>query len=262
VDPSAHSYTNISPYAYVANNPLIYLDPTGAYIEPASQKEWDKQTGYVEARREKLQGKIDKLTAKAARKDWGAEKLAGKIGNLNERVASLNSTIAVFGALESSSQGYSLNKNSGEVGGASYDPKADNIVISFNSTALFVHELTHAGQFETGDVAFDGKSGNSYVQDVIDEANAYKAQFGYDPSSVATAGSFDAITPEWVQGVTTSTGDKPYAPGGSANTATSPVNINSTKADFIRAYPHISRMRDLPDDFSIKTIPNAVYKKL
>lgn len=261
VDPSAHSYPNISPYAYVANNPLIYIDPTGAYIEPASQKEWEKQTGAVMARRDQLQGKIDKLTAKAEAKGWSAEKLAGKIGNMSERVASLNSTISVFGAMEGSSQGYSLNKNSGEVGGTAYDPKTGNIVISFNSTALFVHESTHAGQFETGDIAFDSKSGNSYVQDVIDEANAYKAQFGYDPSSVATAKSFGAITPEWVQGVTTSIGDKPYAPGGSANTATSPVNINSTKADFIRAYPHIPGMRDLPDNFSIKTTPNAVYKK-
>lgn len=32
VDPKAEKYLNISPYAYVANNPLIYIDPTGETI--------------------------------------------------------------------------------------------------------------------------------------------------------------------------------------------------------------------------------------
>ena len=32
VDPHASSYPNISPYAYVANNPLIYIDPDGRDI--------------------------------------------------------------------------------------------------------------------------------------------------------------------------------------------------------------------------------------
>ena len=32
VDPHADSYTNISPYAYVANNPILYIDPDGRDI--------------------------------------------------------------------------------------------------------------------------------------------------------------------------------------------------------------------------------------
>ena len=148
VDPAADSYPSISPYAYVANNPLIYIDPTGAYIEPASQKEWDKQTGYVEARRDKLQGKIDNLTAKAAAKGWIADKLAGKIGNLNERVSGLNSTLDMFTTLENSTQGYSLSTGAGEVGGVTYDPSSGNIVIGFGSTSNFVHESQHAGHLK------------------------------------------------------------------------------------------------------------------
>ena len=58
VDPAVHTYVGISACAYVANNPLIYIDPTGAYIEPASRKEWNKQTGEVEEERDKLQGKL------------------------------------------------------------------------------------------------------------------------------------------------------------------------------------------------------------
>jgi RHS repeat-associated core domain len=37
VDPMAEKYYSISPYAYCANNPLIYVDPTGEYIESV----WD-----------------------------------------------------------------------------------------------------------------------------------------------------------------------------------------------------------------------------
>ncbi len=260
VDPLAEKYVNISPYTYVANNPLIYIDPTGAYIDAASQEEWDKQTAKVEKRRDKLQGKIDKLTAKARTKDWSADKLSKKIGNLKERVASLNATLDVFTTLEQSTQGYSLSPGTGEVGDVSYDPTSGNIVISYSSTANFVHESQHAGQFETGEMAFDGDTGNSYLQDVYDEVAAYKAQFAYDPSSVK-ASSFDAITPQWVQGIVTSTGDKLYAPGGSANTGVAPLNVNSKRADFLRAYPNNPAIQRLPKNFSVKSIPNLIYKE-
>lgn len=104
------------------------------------------------------------------------------------------------------------------------------------------------------------------MQDIGDEVAAYKAQFAYDPSSVSgltstsRANSFGAITPQWVQGVTTSTGQQPYAPGGSANTGVGPLNVNSTREDFIRAYPNNPAMRNLPQNFSIKSIPNAIYR--
>jgi RHS repeat-associated protein len=32
VDPLANKYVNISPYAYVANNPIMYIDPDGREI--------------------------------------------------------------------------------------------------------------------------------------------------------------------------------------------------------------------------------------
>ena len=119
-----------------------------------------------------LQGKIDNLTAKAAARGWSADKLAGKIGNLNERVAGLNSTLDMFTTLENSTQGYSLSTGAGEVGGVTYDPSSGNIVIGFGSTSNFVHESQHAGQFEAGQVAFDSKTGNNYLQDIGDEVAA------------------------------------------------------------------------------------------
>ncbi len=217
VDPGAYSYPNLSPYTYVANNPLIYIDPTGAYIEPGSQKEWDGQTAAVKERRDGLLTQVDNLNKLATEtKVPGLKEVLEKsIGDLNSRITSLNSTLTEMSDLEKSTQGYSLNKRAGEVGKTTYNATTGFIVMTFNNTANFVHELTHAGQFETGDLAFDIATGGSVVSDVGDERNAYKAQFAYDPpsvsadlTSISSATSFEMITAEWVQGIKTVAGDK------------------------------------------------------
>ena len=268
IDPAVAAYTSTSPYAYVNNNPIIYIDPTGAYIEKGSQDEWKKQKGYVEKERNRLQSKADGLSAKAEKKGWSQEKLDKKMGNLTERVSSLNSSLRTMGTLESSSQGYSLSQTAlGENGGVSLNTETGVIDIKFGGTANFVHETTHAGQFENGDLAFSS-SGMSIGQDVDDEIAAYKAQFAYDPSSVSAlkstsiANSFSSITPKWVQGNQEQpSGNRPYAPGGTSNTGMSPVNINSGRADLIRAYPlAFGQLVGLPLNFTLKSDP-SIYKK-
>lgn len=268
VDPLAEKYYDISPYTYVANNPIVFVDLDGRQIEPGSQAEWDKQKNAVIAQRDKLQSKIDGLNTKATEKGWSALKLARKIGNMQERVNSLNGTIGNLGALEASDQVYALKSGAGEEGGTTYDPSTGNIVFSYDGTANFVHETTHGGQFESGDIAFDTKTGMPYGGDVFDEVSAYKAQFGYSPSSVSrltsssTAKSFGGITTSWVQGITKSDGSKIYAPGGSANTGISPVNMSTNRDGLIKAYPHQkSVLSTAPASFTLKDIPTIYYKK-
>ena len=268
VDPAADRYPNISPYTYCANNPMIYIDPTGMYIEKGSQKEWKRRKSDVTSQRDYLQKQVDKLTAKAEAKGWSAEKLANKIGDKTERIASLNTSLGTMGTLESSSQGYGLSHTAeGENGGVTLNTKTNIIDIKFGSgnTANFVHEMTHAGQFEAGDMAFDSKTGMTLAQDVYDEVAAYKSQYAYAPSSVSglpstsVVNSFSSITPTWVQGLA---GGTLYAPGGTANTGTVPLNINSTRADFINAYPNNPAMKALPANFVLKTsYPNIYHKK-
>jgi RHS repeat-associated protein len=262
VDPMAEKYTNVSPYTYCADNPISFIDPNGKEIDPASQKEWEKQKGYVTSERDRLQNKSNNLFTKAQKKGWSSEKLAKKVGNLNERVSSLNASIDNFSVLEKSSQMYSLNPGASEIGGTSYNTETGSIDLSYGSTANFVHETTHAGQFESGDLAFTSSTGLGIV-DLSDEVSAYKAQFAYSPSSFSglnsssTANSFSTITSSWVQGITTSKGAKPYSGHGLLS-----ININSSKSDLMNAYPKKAlQLIGLPNNFILRNDPSIIYKK-
>ncbi|MFA6878805.1 MAG: RHS repeat-associated core domain-containing protein, partial [Bacteroidales bacterium] len=275
-DPMSEKYFFQSPYVYVRNSPIVYVDPTGMYIEESSQQEWERRKGDVTSRKDYLQNRINKLTAKAKVKGWSAEKLANKIGDKSERISSLNNSLDVMESLENSSQGYSLSHaGAGENGGVSLNTVTNIIDISFGkeNTGNFVHEMTHAGQFETGDIAFDSKTGNTLAQDIYDEISAYKAQFAYDPSSVSdlsstsVANSFGTINASWVQGLVGGNiyvpiGSPNFIPGVSTNTGAGPLNINSTKTDFINAYPNYPSFNTLPVNYVLKnSYPNIYYKK-
>ena len=268
MDPLAEKYYSISPYAYCAGNPIRYTDPTGKIVEEDNLEEWGRLKQRIEKRRDRIQGQINRFNAKAKSSGWSSEKLAARIGNKAERLASLNSSIETMETLEGSTQVYSLSHTANsENGSVTLNPISKVIVIRFGSTANFVHEMTHAGQFESGDIAFLN-TGESILQDLYDETSAYKAQFGYSPSSVSgltsitAANTFDAITPSWVQGLIDATGRQPYAEGSSANTGLIPVSINSSRNTLIQAYPwNAATFNELPASFNLRALQNIYYKK-
>ena len=228
-DPLAEKYYQISPYAYCGNNPINFIDPNGMEIDSLSQKQWNKEKSRITSRLDKLENK-------------------NKNGRNDERIASLKNTIDVMGTAEESTQLYSLSKVVyGKDGGLTLNPESKAIIISYNGTANFVHEIKHVEQFESkwGHIAFNSETGEVYAQDIYDEVQAYRAQYAYDPSSVtgltstSTISSMQQILPAWVQGIKKPDGSLPYALGGYANTGLTPVYLNSTKADLIRAYPHM-----------------------
>ncbi|MNX72044.1 hypothetical protein D3C86_1033810 [compost metagenome] len=269
IDPLADRYLSISPFAYVANNPIMYIDPDGRKINPANQKEWDKQKTNIENRRGDLVNNINSLTQKGQKEGWSQKKLERKIGDMNDRVKSLDNTLATMKVLEdpNNSQQYSLHTiKSIDVGGIKYDNKTGDIVFSYGSTAQFIHEgVVHAGQFESGDLGFSKLSGMPVAQDLEDEVAAYKAQYAYDPTSTGRM-DFTTINSQWVQTIKDASGTYLYD-----NHGILPVNVNSTFQHLMNAYPNqtnfINQINSLsPADraielnYKVKDDPDVLFK--
>ena len=61
--------------------------------------------------------------------------------------------------------------------------------------------------------------------------------------------------------ITTKASGMPYAEG-AANTGLIPVNINSTRAALIQAYPwKAAGFRQLPENYNLRTLQGVYYKR-
>ena len=236
-------------------------------IAEGSQQAWDERKREVRQRKSEHEQVIQALTQMGI--DLEID-LSDAIGLAQGVVDELQSSLDDMSQIENSTQLYKLDGSmNSEVVALSYDASDQSIIIPNASASNFVHEMTHAAQFEDQRLAF-AENGASLLQDVYDELDAYRSQFAFDPISVHKLQSSSGIaivrmqdlSVSWLRGLTASNGDQPYSVNGqgSANTGGVPININSTKAELMRAYPNVN-LSNMPDDFSLIDIPGIIYKR-
>ena len=255
VDPMAEKYLDMSSYVYCANNPLRFYDADGMKIDSTNQAEFDRMQAQVQKTHDKQDAKLQKLKSKGVS--------ANRINRVSDRVNQLSQNLTNLNNLESSTQLYQLNAldpATNSTGYLTYNTTDKAVVINYigGSTSNFVHESTHAGQFESHDIAFPSTGGDPIAIDLFDEVAAYKAQYAYDPSSVATVSNMSGITPSWVQNVQDASGayiyQKPYI-------GILPVNTSTPVSTLIKAYPSLSVFGGYkPTQTLRQIIPNIIVK--
>jgi hypothetical protein len=251
------------------NLQVACIDRSGLIIDSLGLDRWNREKQNIINEKTALMNQIAAITNKASLNGWNNKKLAAELGDLHDRITSLNGTLDNLSRLETSSQVYALGTDTQGEGGMIYDSGSRKVIFNVGSTANFVHETTHGGQFENREIAFNKATGKALAEDLYDETSAYKAQFAFDSSSISklksnwVAHTMKDITPDWVQNLTGPDGLKPYAPGGSAHTGKIPLDINSTKQDYLKAYPNeaAALQNILPDTFTIRTYPGTYYKQ-
>ena len=195
VDPLADKYPSLSAFAMVANNPVMLIDPNGMEIEEGSKEEFKKQKGFVIGARNMLNDQISNLSGKKQ-----TDARVAKINSLEKRRDRLDEVVQTMSDLGDSDQMYRLSETDGAMGSVSLDSdEVINITFNKSSTANFVHEITHAGQFENGEIAFSSESGQGFM-DVYDEISAYQNQAAFNPGSLPN-GTGKKLTPSWIMSI-------------------------------------------------------------
>jgi hypothetical protein len=128
------------------------------------------------------------------------------MGDLNDRAKSIETSLDRISALEERDVEYSLttkNANSGK--GQTAYKKDGGVDIQYNGTAsVFVHETTHAYQFEMWDIVYFS-AGSDDITDLGDEVEAFKAQYLFDPTNkqFSNISSVQEITSEAIKSMET-----------------------------------------------------------
>ena len=241
IDRFAEKYYSSTPYHFADNNPIFFREIAGDSIAAGSQADFNRNRTNVTNEQSRLTRRRDRLVNRGASQS--------RVDALNERIDGLGETINNLNDLESSAVTYKLTQldpNTNSEGSTTYDTSDNTVSINYirGSTSNFVHEATHAHQFDTGNIAFPAAGGDPVGVDLFDEVAAYKAQYAYDPSSVSRLTSSSQINnmgninATWVRNIqNTVTNTFPYQ---AQHVGIRPVNVNTTVRAMRIAYPSVN----------------------
>ena len=227
VDPVFKEYE--SPYACFAGNPIVLVDPRGDSIVPASKDKWNKQKSEITAT----------IVNRAFQVVTNTQDYSPSY--TQKSIMSLFKTLSVMDQMERHPiWWFSLSsKREGTTGYTKLtrDPKSNMSYlfrIGYVNTANFIHEVTHCGQFLSGQVVFEEHDGNfgAYV-DIYDEIDAYKSQYYYNQISLPI-NNYPIFTEKWLRDIKDDKGKYPYRDDGIIS-----FDKFATKEIMQEAYPEI-----------------------
>ncbi len=181
MDQMAEVYSNITPYAYCANNPIRLIDIDGRYFDDENEKTAQHNERRLINKQHRLANRAIKMAAKG--KDTGdiearqdeLDKSLNNISNMraNEntefRYASVNSKEARLYNVEGPTTQYTAKNENG-----------DAVVTMFteNNMGSVLHEGRHGGDYATGTLRINTSGGYG----VSHEVSAYRAQYSWNGS--------------------------------------------------------------------------------